>query len=192
MSAISCTRSNGVSSYGPSHVSVSRMYSTCVSECFVPLMNVTPETIGHSPCSRTTSSAPIPLSTVIDRRFGKRALERPRGRSQPGRLRRDDRDVERRELRRVVGRAHARLRRSCPLTRSPSRFSASACSRRRVSTDTSHTQARCPAKRLPITPAPTMQTLSITPEDHRRAVTCQSTVRATRASGSRAAGTRRP
>jgi 2-dehydropantoate 2-reductase len=27
-------------------------------------MNVTPETIGHAPCSRTTSSAPIPLRTV--------------------------------------------------------------------------------------------------------------------------------
>ena len=63
MSAISRTRSNGVSPNGPSQVSVSRMYSTCVSECFVPLMNVTADTIGQSPYSRTMSSAPSPLRT---------------------------------------------------------------------------------------------------------------------------------
>ena len=47
--AISSTRANGVDSYGPIHVSVSRMYSTCVSECRVPLMNVTAESSGQSP-----------------------------------------------------------------------------------------------------------------------------------------------
>ena len=35
-----------------------------MSEWRVPLMNVTPETIGHAPCARTISSAPIPLRTV--------------------------------------------------------------------------------------------------------------------------------
>ena len=48
------------------------------------------------------------------------------------------------------------------MTRSPSRFRASACSARRVSTDTSATWARCPANRLPIDPAPITQTRSIT------------------------------
>ena len=69
---MSSTTSNGVSSYGPSHVSVSRMYSTCVSEWRVPLMNVTPETIGHAPCARTISSAPIPFRTVTIVASGKR------------------------------------------------------------------------------------------------------------------------
>src|SRR5205085_485138 len=47
-----------------------------------------------------------------------------------------------------------------PETLRPSAFRAWACSSRRVSTDTSATRPRCPAKRLPITPAPTTQTRS--------------------------------
>ena len=35
-------------------------------------MNVTPETIGQSPCARTTSSAPIPFRTVTIVASGKR------------------------------------------------------------------------------------------------------------------------
>ena len=109
VSAISRTRSNGVSSYGPSHVSVSRMYSTCVSEWRVPLMKVTPETIGQSPCARTTSSAPMPLSTVMTVASGKRPSSACAAGLEPRCLRRDDRDVERRELRRIVGCRHARM-----------------------------------------------------------------------------------
>ena len=45
----SCASANGVSPYGPSHVSVSRMYSTLVSECFVPEMKVTAEMSCQSP-----------------------------------------------------------------------------------------------------------------------------------------------
>jgi hypothetical protein len=46
------------------------MYSTWVSECFVPDMNVTAEISGHSPCACTTRSAPSPLRTVITAAFG--------------------------------------------------------------------------------------------------------------------------
>ena len=60
-SPASCTSSTGVTPWGPSHVSVSRMYSTCVSECFVPDMNVTAEIIGQPPYAATTSSAPSPF-----------------------------------------------------------------------------------------------------------------------------------
>ena len=93
---------------GPSHVSVSRMYSTCVSEWRVPLMNVTPETIGHAPCARTTSSAPIPLSTVTIVASGKRPSSARTAALEARRLRRDDRDVERRELVRIVRRGDLR------------------------------------------------------------------------------------
>ena len=55
------------------------MYSTSVSECFVPDMNVTAETSGQSPCARTTSSAPSPLSVVMMRRLREAPLERGGG-----------------------------------------------------------------------------------------------------------------
>src|SRR5579859_4549601 len=45
--------------------------------------------------------------------------------------------------------------------RSPSAFSRAACSARRVSTQASHTVARCAASRLPIEPAPNTHTRSI-------------------------------
>ena len=44
----------------------------CVSEWRVPLMNVTPEMIGHDPAERTASSAPRPFSTVMIVASGKR------------------------------------------------------------------------------------------------------------------------
>ena len=109
VSAMSCTTANGVSSYGPSQVSVSRMYSTCVSEWRVPLMKVTPETIGQAPCARTTSSAPIPLRTVTIVASGKRPSSARTAALEARRLRRDDRDVELRELGRIVRRGHLRL-----------------------------------------------------------------------------------
>jgi hypothetical protein len=62
------------------------------------------------------------------------------------------------------GRVEARIavcRTALPLTRSPSAFSRSACSGRRVSTHTSATEPRWPAYRLPIAPAPTMHTRRI-------------------------------
>ena len=59
------------------------MYSTCVSECFVPLMNVTAETIGQSPCSRTISSAPRPLSTVMTVAPGNAPVIAPSAPSRP-------------------------------------------------------------------------------------------------------------
>ena len=72
-------------------------------------MNVTAETIGQSPCARTTSSAPRPLRVVIIVAPSEPAGER-RGRLlEPGRLRRDDAEVERLELVRVRGRVHARV-----------------------------------------------------------------------------------
>ena len=78
-------------------------------------------------------------------------------------LRRDDPEVERLELVRVgAPRSRSRGGRCGRVTRRPSRFRASACSRRRVRTETSATCARCPAKRLPITPAPITQTRWIT------------------------------
>ena len=164
VSAISCTRSNGVSSYGPSQVSVSRMYSTCVSECRVPLMNV-------------TAGDDRPVAVLAHDLLGAEAVEHGHHvasgnapssactrRLEPARLRRDDREVGCGELGRVGrGDRRAREARSCRSREAPRAFSASACSRRRVSTETSHTCARCPAKRLPMTPAPTMQTRSITP-----------------------------
>src|SRR5439155_24960045 len=64
-SAPSRASSKGVSPYGPSHVSVSRMYSTCVSEWRVPLMNVTAEIRGQAPWPRTISSTPSPFWTVM-------------------------------------------------------------------------------------------------------------------------------
>src|SRR5574337_1074179 len=151
------------------------MYSTCVSECFVPLMKVTPETIGQSPCARTPSSPPIPFRTVTTVAPGKRpssdcaAASRPvafvatiatsNGGSWSGSLV-------------AVTRASRSL---LPLTRRPSRSRASACSRRRVRTETSQTCARWPANRLPMTPAPTMQTRSTARREYRPHLTCQST-----------------
>ena len=131
--AASSTLSYGVSSYGPSHVSVSRMYSTCVSSCRVPLMKVTAEMIGQSPWSRTISSAPRPFSVVIIVASGKWPSSVAAAASRPGSLRREDAEVERRDLGRVAGRPSPTPGRSLrPLIRSPRALSASACSWRRV------------------------------------------------------------
>ena len=62
MAATSSASSNGVSPYGPSQVSVSRMYSTCVSSWRVPLMKVTAERTRRP---GNASSAPRPFCTVI-------------------------------------------------------------------------------------------------------------------------------
>ena len=126
---------------------------TSVSECFVPDMNVTAETIGQSPCARTTSSAPSPLSVVIIVASGKRpssdaaassspfafvaTIPRSNGSSSSG-------SVARRDATRAGRSARSRAARRGS--------SASACSRRRVSTETSTTCARWPANRLPIDP----------------------------------------
>ena len=59
------------------------MYSTSVSECFVPDMNVTAETSGQSPCARTTSSAPRPLSVVISIASGNRPSREAAASSRP-------------------------------------------------------------------------------------------------------------
>ena len=80
-----------------------------MSECFVPLMNVTPETIGQAPAARTTSSAPRPLSVVTIVALGEPAGERADRALEPGRLRRDDPDVERRQLVGVGCGEHARV-----------------------------------------------------------------------------------
>ena len=81
-----CTTANGVSSYGPSHVSVSSTYSMCVSEWRVPLMNVTPEMIGHEPAERTASSAPRPFRTVMIVASGKRPRSDSTAPSRPAAL----------------------------------------------------------------------------------------------------------
>ena len=62
------------------------MYSTWVSECRVPLMNVTAEMIGQSPWARTTSSAPRPLSVVIIVASGKWPSSVAAAASRPGAL----------------------------------------------------------------------------------------------------------
>ena len=83
--ATSSTRSNGASSYGPSHVGVSRTYSTSVSERRVPLMNVIAERSGHPraagrvPRRRGRSGR----SSASPRRSGPRARARPSSRSVP-------------------------------------------------------------------------------------------------------------
>ena len=84
VSARSSTTAYGVSSYGPSHVSVSRMYSTCVSEWRVPLMKVTPETIGHVAVRADDLLRADPVQDRDDRRIREAALERlQRPRSSP-------------------------------------------------------------------------------------------------------------
>src|SRR5262245_12705300 len=151
------------------------MYSTWVSECRVPLRNVPPETIGHAPCERTTSSAPIPLRTVTTVASENRPARARAAGSSPEAF---VATIATSNAGSASGSSLAVTRAwwsDLPVTRSPCSFSASACSRRRVSTETSHTRARCPAKRLPITPAPTMQTRSITPRRSSLPVTCQST-----------------
>ena len=105
---MSCTTANGVSSYGPSQVSVSRMYSTCVSEWRVPLMKVTPETIGHAPWRADDLLGADAVEHRHDRRVREAAFERSRGSFEPRGLRRDDRDVERRQLVGIVGRRDSR------------------------------------------------------------------------------------
>src|SRR5207244_11982822 len=79
----SCASAKGAPAYGLSHVSVSRMYSTCVSECFVPDMNVTAESTGQSPYRPTTSSAPRPFWTVITAAFDQRPARADAASSRP-------------------------------------------------------------------------------------------------------------
>ena len=62
------------------------MYSTCVSSCRVPLMNVTAEMIGQSPWPRTISSAPSPFSVVIIVASGKWPSSVAAAASSPGAL----------------------------------------------------------------------------------------------------------
>ena len=65
-------RTSAVPAKGPSQVSVSSSYSTCVSPWRTPLMNVTAESSGQPPCARTSSSAPRPFWIVISVAPGKR------------------------------------------------------------------------------------------------------------------------
>ena len=116
-----------------------------VSAWRTPLMNVTAETSGQSPCRATSSSAPRPFWIVITVAPAMRPGEPLGRRLDLGRLRREDDEVGLGQPGRVVGRGDARDRSLLPLMRRPSRTSASACSGRRVSTDTSATCARCPA-----------------------------------------------
>ena len=129
----------------------------------MPDMNVTAETSGQSPWARTTSSAPSPLSVVISGASGKRPSSDAAASSSPpafvATMPRSNGSSSSGIAPRPCTSAWRSLR---PVTRSPSRLSASACSRRRVSTETSATWARWPANRLPITPAPITQTRSIT------------------------------
>ena len=120
---------------------MSRMYSTCVSSWRVPLMNVTPETSGQSPCLRTICSAPSPFCTVTTVAPGKRPASACGRIVEPRRLGRDDRDVELGQLRRIVGRVHLAGELGPSGHREPVRPRArSACSGRRVSTQTSATR----------------------------------------------------
>ena len=90
------------------------MYSTCVSEWRVPLMNVTPETIGQSPCARTTSSAPIPLRTVTTVASGNRPSSARAAASSPDAFVATIATSNAGKLGRIVGRGHvARGARSC-------------------------------------------------------------------------------
>ena len=157
----SSTSSSGVSSYGPSQVGVSSTYSTSVSECRVPLMKVIAEMSGHGPYRRTISSAPRPFWTVISVASGKcpSIADATASRSVPLHAM-----IPRSKAGRPAG---STLASTCasrslrPVMRKPRSFSASACSRRRVKTETSATCARCPAKRLPIVPAPITQTRAL-------------------------------
>ena len=54
-----------------------------VSSCFVPLMNVTAERSGQSPCPRTSSSAPRPFWIVITVADGQPPRERAAAASTP-------------------------------------------------------------------------------------------------------------
>ena len=108
-SPISSTRSNGVSSYGPIHVAVSRMYSTSVSECFVPDMNVTAETSGQSPRGANDLLGAEPVERRHDRRLREAPLERGCGILEALGLRRDDPQVERRQLVGIARREDGRV-----------------------------------------------------------------------------------
>ena len=81
----------------------------CVSEWRVPLMNVTPEMIGQAPAARTASSAPRPFSTVMIVGVREAPAQRLDRTLEPGRLGRDDAEVERRQLVRIGGGEHGRL-----------------------------------------------------------------------------------
>ena len=109
----------------------------------MPLMNVTADSSGQSPCAATISSAPSPFCTVISVAPEKCPASRAARRRGRCPCTRGSRGL-RRAARRVVGRGDARgevgaARDAQALARS----SARACSARRVSTETSATRARC-------------------------------------------------
>ena len=117
------------------------MYSTCVSECFVPLMNVTAEISGHAPCVRMISSAPRPFCTVITVAPGKWPSSVAAAASSSvvfvATITRSGSGSSRGSAA-AVTRAVKSWR---PETRNPSRLSTSACSARRVSTSAWQTVA---------------------------------------------------
>ena len=167
---MSWTTSNGVASYGPSQVSVSRMYSTWVSEWRRAAHE------RHSgddrPVSvlRTTSSAPMPFSTVTIDRIGEPTLECLRRRLEPRGFRRDDRHLEGWSLVRVGGRRVHGVRdgRSSPLTRETVAVErVSVLPAPREDRDLGNV-GEMPRKEALITPAPTMQTRSTLPSEYLR------------------------
>ena len=148
---------------GPIHVAVSRTYSTWSSAWRVPLMNVTAERSGHSPCAATTSSAPRPFWIVITVALGRRpsSVAASGSRSVPLHARIASSVSSGRRNGSAVA-ASSAVKSERPETRRPFSRSAVACSSRRVSTVTSATWARCPARSEPIAPAPATTTF-ITP-----------------------------
>jgi hypothetical protein len=118
------------------------MYSTWVSAWRVPLMKVTAETSGQRPCAPTIASAPSPFCTVITVAPANADSSRVATASRSTPL---HATMTRSGSGSACGSVDARTRAVWPprpLTRSPSRSSAAACSSRRVSTDTSQTRPR--------------------------------------------------
>ena len=141
--SISCARSYvAVSENGPSHVSVSSSYSTWSSAWRTPLMNVTAEMSGRSPCARTISSAPSPFWIVITVADGTWPASRAAAASTSvAFVARMTRSASGRADSSAVAR-RAAVKSLLPETRRPLDVSASAWSGRRVSTQVSATRAR--------------------------------------------------
>ena len=142
--SIPCTVSKD-DRYGPIQVSVSSSYSMWLSVWRTPLMNVTAETSGQSPCRATSSSAPRPFWIVITVAPAMRPASRSAAASTSvafvARMTRSASGSPAASSAAVTRETRSLL----PLMRRPLRTSASACSGRRVSTETSATCARCPA-----------------------------------------------
>ena len=118
------------------------MYSTCVSSCRVPLMKVTPETSGQSPCLRTICSAPRPFWIVTTVASGKRpASERAASSSPVAFVATIATSISGSSAGSSVAWSLP-VNSARPVTSSPSASSARACSGRRVSTQTSATRLR--------------------------------------------------